>query len=232
MTQEPAKYAAEIEHDTKLLELLGTVFTLDREIDEKARYCLSAASKVYIGHDHTGTEVIEDEFILGRSKRVKLDDLEDGKLYYQSKTWTRGEEGYWIKVVDPERPHTKRKAASVSDALERLEESDRVVLAYRDAIERRKAASAAVAAHEEHYTGWNRYFLVVSSAGHVHRSMNCSTCYPTTAYSPVVSLSGHEDDEAVAALGNHLCSTCFPELRANGKPKKLSKAAAKKILAA
>jgi hypothetical protein len=58
---------------------------------------------------------------------------------------------------------------------------------------------------------WARFFRVVTSGeGHVHSSMNCHTCYPTTRYMWLPSLSGKGQDEAVDAYGSEMCSICFP----------------------
>ena len=63
---------------------------------------------------------------------------------------------------------------------------------------------------EDSYTGWSRFFLVTSSAGHIHSSMHCSTCRPTTTYGWLPELSDSTEAEAVAAHGQTLCSVCFP----------------------
>lgn len=58
---------------------------------------------------------------------------------------------------------------------------------------------------------WSRFFLVTSSAGHVHSSMSCSTCRMTTTYGWLPELSGLTEADAVAELGPALCSVCFPD---------------------
>lgn len=61
---------------------------------------------------------------------------------------------------------------------------------------------------------WSRYWLVVSSSGHIHRSCDCSTCNngkEPTSFVLKPSLSGSTDADAVAALGAALCSHCFPD---------------------
>lgn len=55
---------------------------------------------------------------------------------------------------------------------------------------------------------WNRFFLV--HGGHIHRSMDCSTCYPTTQFGWLPDLSGLTEADAVEAHGARLCSVCFP----------------------
>lgn len=87
-----------------------------------------------------------------------------------------------------------------------------------DALEEVRAAwsasVAAVAEHERAYTGWVRFFLLTSSDGHVHRSMDCSTCNKgrtASTFSPMPFLSGTSVATAVEVLGASLCSVCFPE---------------------
>lgn len=61
---------------------------------------------------------------------------------------------------------------------------------------------------------WSRFFLVVSSAGHIHAHMGCHTCnkgHRPTSFTLFPSLSGCTTDEAVARLGSALCSVCFPK---------------------
>ena len=75
-------------------------------------------------------------------------------------------------------------------------------------------ARAALNAHEAGYEGWDRYFLVTSSDGHVHSNMNCSTCNKgrtATGFALLPRLSDTSTDSAVAALGAALCSVCFPD---------------------
>lgn len=60
------------------------------------------------------------------------------------------------------------------------------------------------------YDGWSRFFLVRNNNGHIHSSMGCSTCHPTTQYAWITQLSGKTEADAVAELGEILCSVCFP----------------------
>lgn len=56
--------------------------------------------------------------------------------------------------------------------------------------------------------GWTRGFLVTD--GHVHSSMNCSTCYITTSYYWLVEFSGRTEAEVVEAAGERACTVCYP----------------------
>lgn len=84
---------------------------------------------------------------------------------------------------------------------------------------------------EDLYTGWSRFFLVTSSAGHIHSSRSCHTCYDTTTYGWRPDLSGKSEAEAVAVLGPALCSTCFPSVRIDHQGKKVTKAQALRLAA-
>ena len=55
---------------------------------------------------------------------------------------------------------------------------------------------------------WNRAFVVPD--GHVHRSMGCSTCYPTTEFHWVTEMSGKDEAEIVEAAGSRACTVCYP----------------------
>lgn len=225
-----------IEHDTRLLELLQAVAVARGELDTVELRLKQAAAKVRVDYNGRAVESRPDGApkLLGNKESLPV-----GTIYYQEKTFTRGEEGFWQVVPVPAEAGRPEKVAhrrlSATDVLERAINEDivpeAVLNAHEAAYTRYSDALDAVRAHEEGYTGWNRFFLVTSSAGHVHRSMSCSTCLPTTTYAPVVSLSGTSDAEAVEALGSTLCTVCFPDAPVSGKVTKLTKAQAAKIIA-
>jgi hypothetical protein len=93
---------------------------------------------------------------------------------------------------------------------------------------RRAELAASIRDLESRWTGWSRFFLVTSSAGHVHRSMACSTCRPTTTYGWLPELSGQTEAQAVAELGPALCSVCFPSAPVEHQGGKLTAAQARK----
>ena len=63
---------------------------------------------------------------------------------------------------------------------------------------------------EHHRRGWNRYFLVQNGNGHVHRGMNCHTCFATTTYSWLVNLADCDEDAMIEEWGERACTVCFP----------------------
>lgn len=96
-------------------------------------------------------------------------------------------------------PYKQREAAEAIAKLDR----------YRAALVAAKAAQDPY--HDEYdRRPWSRFFLVTSSDGHIHSSLQCSTCRPTTGYKWLPDLSGKTEADAVAAEGTRLCSVCFP----------------------
>lgn len=78
-----------------------------------------------------------------------------------------------------------------------------------DAAEAQAAQVAAeMAPLEAQYTGWTRAFVVPE--GHVHSSMRCSTCRPTTEFGWVTELSGATEAEIIEAAGSRACTVCYP----------------------
>lgn len=78
----------------------------------------------------------------------------------------------------------------------------------QEAAQAEQEAAQAIAALDAEYTGWSRFFLV--PGGHIHSSMHCSTCYPTTEFGWLPELSGKSEAEAVAEQGALLCTVCYP----------------------
>jgi len=59
--------------------------------------------------------------------------------------------------------------------------------------------------------GWTRFWIVVNSNGHIHSSMNCTTCFPTTQYAWLPAISGNTNAEVVELAGEKACTICFPD---------------------
>ena len=60
---------------------------------------------------------------------------------------------------------------------------------------------------------WSRFFLVLNNNGHIHSSMQCSTCNrlgEATRFAWLPELSGLTEKDAVDAHGAILCTVCFP----------------------
>jgi hypothetical protein len=92
----------------------------------------------------------------------------------------------------------------------KVQEHQRALDTYRTALATLKRLQAAIVEQDKLYTGWSRFFLVAQANGHIHSSMSCTTCYPTTQYGWLPTLSGLTEADAVAAQGPRLCTICFP----------------------
>lgn len=96
--------------------------------------------------------------------------------------------------VTPTDYHTGRAAAAIT--------------ALADAEEATAEAKATYNEAEGEYAGWSRFFLV--TGGHIHATMNCTTCYDTTEFNWLPTLSGLTEADAVAVYGSVLCTVCYP----------------------
>jgi hypothetical protein len=57
---------------------------------------------------------------------------------------------------------------------------------------------------------WTRAFLVINSNGHVHSSMDCSTCFATTRYNWLIQYSNDDEKTIVEDAGQDACTVCYP----------------------
>jgi len=57
---------------------------------------------------------------------------------------------------------------------------------------------------------WTRAFLVINSNGHVHSSMDCNTCFPTTRYQWLIQYSNDDENTIVEDAGQDACTICYP----------------------
>lgn len=62
---------------------------------------------------------------------------------------------------------------------------------------------------------WTRAFLVINSNGHVHSSMDCSTCFDTTRYTWLVQYSNDDEATIVSDAGQDVCTVCYPSAPAD-----------------
>ena len=62
---------------------------------------------------------------------------------------------------------------------------------------------------------WTRAFLVINSNGHVHSSMDCSTCFDTTRYTWLIQYSNDDETTIVSDAGQDACTICYPSAPAD-----------------
>lgn len=126
--------------------------------------------------------------------------------------------GMWASYSGLVEPYDKGRAERVLDGHSELREEVTRIKAEIDSL-------------EGAYAGWSRFFLVVSSAGHIHSSRSCSSCRPTTRFGWLPQISGKDEAAAVRECGETLCSVCFPNApTAWTQGKKLTKAQASKLV--
>lgn len=95
-----------------------------------------------------------------------------------------------------------------------IEAAERLA-AIREQLDANYAAQKPYADEFDRRGGWTRAFLVTNGNGHVHRSMQCSTCRPTTQYHWVTEYSGKSQDEVVNDAGERACTVCYPDAPVN-----------------
>lgn len=82
------------------------------------------------------------------------------------------------------------------------------------AREARTAAYDALAPLNDEFSargGWERYYLVTNTGGHVHWTTACNTCFPTTEFAWLTDYSGMARDAFVEEAGAKACTVCFPD---------------------
>lgn len=140
---------------------------------------------------------------MSETKTPAAIDTELAAIYEKAATWILrlGNAGNVIRKYAGRTGLTRYEARA-------LESAEKAAATAKIEIEKIEAEMAPL---ETQYTGWNRYFLVTNTNGHVHRGRNCSTCYATTTYSWETELSDCDETEMVATYGEMACTVCFPE---------------------
>jgi hypothetical protein len=80
----------------------------------------------------------------------------------------------------------------------------------RQTIAEYDEAARPLDAEFERRGGWTRAWLVLNTGGHVHRTMACRTCFPSTRFAWLTQLSGHDETEIVEQAGKAACTECYP----------------------
>ncbi len=120
------------------------------------------------------------------------------------------------------------KSAAASEAGEPVHPNDTGLLREYDRAMRNLADAQQVADDMTPLTdeftrrgGWTRAFLVTNAGGHVHKDMDCHTCFAPgwdnsgnyrtgTEFYWVTDLSDHTEDEIVEKAGVRACTACYP----------------------
>lgn len=133
-------------------------------------------------------------------------DRELARLYGESHKY----EGYIAGVMNAHQRDQARDRQNGRPPREMSPDSQRHLAGYRDKVAELVAEAQPMNDEFTRRGGWARYFKVTNGNGHVHKSMHCSTCYPTTEYAWLVDLAGKNEHQMVEAHGESACSVCFP----------------------
>jgi hypothetical protein len=70
---------------------------------------------------------------------------------------------------------------------------------------------------------WTRAFIVRNGNGHIHKTMNCSTCYPTTSFGWLTDYSGKNEAGVIEDAGEKACTVCYPDapVEVRNRPSKI-----------
>ena len=225
----------EVAHDEKLMELITTSYAASRSVEIEEKKALAAACPTGFDNSYRDGKFLRvsyDGFIQrpapeGFKKGSRWDTIPEGTIFHKEKGFNRyNPSGFCIMLANSE----DYREATIADAEPLL--TAHQLNGYISAKLALVVAQQAIVDHEADYTGWSRFFLVTSSAGHVHSSTSCSSCYITTTFALLTELSAQSCEDAIAEVGETLCTVCFPDAPIAGKPKKITKAAVAKLVSA
>ena len=172
------------QHDTTWLELARALEAANLRVESAGRTLLYAAD--WTQYDRSGSQWRPRK---GGYPKFRFEAVKEVREELASQTEPMPIRGYRQSAAD-------------------------LVAEYDATVDARGAALEALWAHDKLYTGWERYFLVVSSPGLIHSSTRCSTCNKgrtDTLFALLPTLSGQSYSDAVDVLGPSLCSVCFPQ---------------------
>lgn len=201
--------STQVEHDTRLAEMFGEM--------SKAQAAVSSAAASFCA-----TMGGRSGYIGRRPAMVKPGTRNPTYASYRDEmNAVDAFELFEAMTAEQQQARNLSYRMSPAEAAAKLAEK-------RDAM---TAIAEEIRKFEEAYTGWSRFFVVTSSAGHIHSSRSCSTCRMTTTFGWLPALSGQTETEAVGEFGSVLCSVCFPSAPVAWQGGKLTKSAAAKAAA-
>lgn len=124
-----------------------------------------------------------------------------------------GRRAHWGLSDNEAEARAEERADDDSTMLHIRKDAERALETLQQAREAVAATTAQIEERDDVFRargGWSRFFLVENTNGHIHSSMHCSTCRPTTQFSWLPTVSGKTEKEAVSEHGPMLCTVCFP----------------------
>jgi hypothetical protein len=131
-------------------------------------------------------------------------------LHYAVKDERRYGRGPATWTLSTEEAFGKAKEIAANETTYIAYRAAEAVQAYRAAVDAKRLALEVQEPLQVEYSRrpWTRAFLVTD--GHVHRATTCTTCFPTTRFTWLTSLSGKDEAEIVALAGERACTVCYP----------------------
>jgi hypothetical protein len=114
----------------------------------------------------------------------------------------------WTEVLETLIRMAHREVCPSRDALRSLEYWTKLQTELKAAQEQAEPLHAEFTRRG----GWDRAFLVQNDGGHVHSSMNCSTCNNgeyATSFVWMTEYSGQTEEQIVEAAGERACTVCY-----------------------
>lgn len=146
---------------------------------------------------------------VAQRQQMVIGDLESAAHRAQGKTFREPREAYSPEYIDRicnDGSVTEWGRRSIRDLDGRLSRLKAQAAALREEMAPLNA--------EYRRRPWTRAFLVVTSGqGHVHSSMNCSTCNKmgkSTQFNWMVEWSGADEAQIVEDAGERACTVCYP----------------------
>jgi hypothetical protein len=133
--------------------------------------------------------------------------------------------GYWVKKTDPTSRWHYQGPEDAAKAQVKVDEYDAKIAALHDDI---AALRVECEPYDAEYDSrpWTRAWIVTSSDGHVHNTMDCSTCNKQrqkrdgtwsapTSFGWLPEVSGLPEDEIIMLAGEGACTVCYPSAPAD-----------------
>lgn len=126
------------------------------------------------------------------------------------KSYTRGNRREWTMTLDDATARCREIAADETAPAYKRNGAQAALDKLTDRLAELAAIETEAAPFEAEFDArrWSRFFMVVD--GHIHSSMRCHSCRPTTEFGWLPALAGATEAEAVAAHGALLCTHCYP----------------------
>ena len=103
------------------------------------------------------------------------------------------------------------RESNVPHLEKRITESEAKIVKLEEQLGKLLSAAAVFEKAWEDGGRWSRAFLVTNGNGHVHKTRNCSTCYPTTQFVWLPQYSGQSEELIVEDAGMQACTICYPD---------------------